>query len=66
MNMIIKSLQEPIEIKFEQYECEVCSKKSYINSEDKPGSLACGFCGGFTKNVRLFDIKITGIGEHGS
>ncbi len=65
MNMIIKSLQEPIEIKFEQYECEVCKKKCYINAEDKNRDfLHCVFCGGESKNVRIFDIEIMGIGEY--
>lgn len=64
MNMEIKPLKEPVGIKFEQYECGVCGKKSYVNSEDKPDSFVCGFCGGETKNTRLFDIEIKGIGEY--
>ena len=63
--MMIKELKDPIEIKLEQYECEVCKKKFYINVEDKVHSLLpCPFCGGEAKNVRIFDIKINGIGDY--
>ena len=63
MSMEIKPLQEPIAIKFEQYECEACGKKEYINSEDKKGEFVkCVFCGAEAKNVRIFDIEIKGIG----
>ncbi len=64
MIMEIKQLDELVEIKLEQYECEVCGKKCYINAEDKSGLAVCCFCGGTTKNTRLFDIDIKGIGEY--
>lgn len=60
----IKSLKEPIQIKFEQYLCEECGLKSYINLEDKKGEfLKCPMCRGKTKNMRIFNIEIKGIGE---
>lgn len=65
MNMNIKQLKKPIEVKLEQYECESCKKKFYINSEDKPGEfITCHLCKGETKKVRIFDIEIKGIGEY--
>lgn len=66
MNMdTIKELKKPIEIKLEQYECEACKKKSYINSEDKSGNfMFCPFCKAEAKNIRIFDININGIGEY--
>ena len=66
MNMNeIKPLKEPIEIKLEQYECESCKKKTYINSEDKLGNFVhCPFCKAEAKNIRIFDVKIKGIGEY--
>ncbi len=64
MIMEIKKLEEPVKIKLEQYECEKCGKKLYVNSEDKPRLAVCCFCGGQTKNIRIFDVEITGIGEY--
>ncbi len=61
----IKQLKEPIEIKLEQYECESCKKKSYVNSEDKTErKFFCPFCMEEAKNLRIFDVKINGIGEY--
>jgi len=61
----IKQLKKPIEIKFEQYECKDCKKKFYINTEDKSKvNLQCPFCKAETKNVRVFQIEIKGIGEY--
>ena len=61
----IKKLKKQIEIKLEQYECESCKKKSYINTEDKTErKFFCPFCMEEAKNVRIFDIKIRGIGEY--
>ena len=61
----IKQLKEPIEIKLEQYECEGCKKKSYINSEDKLENFVhCPFCKAEAKNIRIFDVKIEGIMEY--
>ncbi len=63
--MKIKLLPQPVEVKLEQYECEKCSKKFYINSEDKVDySFPCIFCQGETKKIRIFDISIKGIGEY--
>ena len=73
MEMIkIKQLKKPIEIKLEQYECEDCKLKFYINSEDKTEGVIfmCPFCMGNgkenkkAKNIRIFDIIIKGIGEY--
>ena len=65
MNNKIKELKELIEIKLEQYECEACKKKFYINSEDKIGNfMFCPFCKAEAKNIRIFDINIKGIGEY--
>lgn len=66
MNMSnIKELKKPIEIKLEQYECEGCGKKFYINSEDKiEGWAFCPFCRRESKNIRIFDVQIKGIGEY--
>ena len=64
MVMKIKKLKEPIELKLEQYECELCHKKCYINTEDKKGRLKCPFCNEDTKNIRIFEINIKGIGEY--
>jgi len=64
-NIEIKPLKEPIEIKLEQYECESCGKKSYINSEDKiEREFFCPFCKAEAKNIRIFDVEIEGIGEY--
>ena len=66
MNMNeIKQLKEPIEIKLEQYECESCKKKSYVNSEDKTErKFFCPFCMEEAKNLRIFNVTIKGIGEY--
>ena len=61
----IKQLKEQIEIKLEQYECTSCKKKSYVNSEDKTErKFFCPFCMEEAKNLRIFDVKINGIGEY--
>ena len=61
----IKPLSEPVEVKLEQYECVDCEKKFYINTEDKTeDNFACVFCNGETKNIRIFDVEIKGIGEY--
>ena len=61
----IKKLEKPIEVLFEQYICEACEKKSYINNEDKKnGFLHCPFCKAEAKNKRIFNIEIKGIGEY--
>jgi len=63
--MKIKQLKKPINIKMEQYECESCKKKIYINQEDKVSeSFSCPFCHGESKNIRIFSIQINGIGEY--
>jgi len=65
MVMEIKPLKKPIEIKLEQYECEACSKKFYINTEDKTGNfMVCPFCKAEAKNIRIFDVEIKGIGGY--
>jgi len=65
MNMEIKILKEPVKIKFEQYECRVCGRKSYINLEDKERDMIeCVFCGAEAENKRVFQIDIKGIGEY--
>ena len=65
MSNEIKQLKEPIEIKLEQYECEACKKKFYINSEDKIGAfMSCPFCKAEAKNIRIFGVGIKGIGEY--
>jgi len=61
----IKHLENPINVKLEQYECEVCGGKLYINTQDKKGEfLHCPICGGEAKNVRIFEVNILGIGEY--
>lgn len=61
----IKPLPEPVEVTFEQYECKNCTKKFYINAEDKPDfGFKCPFCEGETKNIRIFMVSIKGIGEY--
>ena len=67
--MIIKPLEKPIQINAEQYICDECGLKSYINTEDKPKDkkgefLHCPFCGSKTKNIRIFEVEIKGIGEY--
>ncbi len=63
--MDIKKLNKPIEINLEQYECNSCKEKFYINSEDKDiTEMQCPFCGEQTINIRIFDIEIKGIGEY--
>ena len=64
MIMEIKPLKDPVPLKLEQYGCEKCGEKFYINVDDKPRIAVCCFCGGFTKNTRLFDMEIKGIGEY--
>jgi len=66
MNMdMIKKLPKSVEIKLEQYECKDCKKKFYVNSEDKTeDNFSCIFCGAETNNIRIFEIKIEGIGEY--
>jgi len=62
---MIKELKEKIEIKLEQYECEACSKKFYINTDDKKGNfMFCPFCKAEAKNIRIFNVTIEGIGEY--
>ena len=67
-NTEIKPLKEPIKIKLEQYECDDCKKKFYINTEDKTKGVIfmCPFCmgNGKTKNIRIFDVIINGIGDY--
>ncbi len=37
----------------------------WLNTEDKTeDNFACVFCQGETKNIRIFDIEIKGIGEY--
>jgi len=61
----IKALENPIPLNIEQYTCEACTKKSYINSEDKISEFVkCCLCGGEAKNTRIFQIEIQGIGEY--
>ena len=66
--MNINKLKEPIGLILEQFECESCKKKIYINSEDKTNSvMPCPFCEGIKPSsnlVRQFEIKIEGIGEY--
>ncbi len=60
----IKSLKNPVGITLEQYECELCHKKFYVNSEDNQEKLKCPFCNEDTKNTRIFDIEIKGVGTY--
>lgn len=64
--MEIKKLNPSIDLILEQYFCETCKKKSYINSEDKGerNVLICPFCNSGTYNIRQFKIKIERIGEY--
>ena len=63
--MVIKKLPKSIKVNLEQYECVDCKKKFYINSEDKiEHLLPCPFCEGETKNIRIFNVEIKGIGEY--
>lgn len=63
--MKIKKLKESVSIMFEQYECESCKKKIYINQEDKEREfVSCPFCNAESKNIRVLDIQINGIGEY--
>ncbi len=64
--MNINKLKEPIGLILEQFECESCKKKIYINSEDKTNSvMPCPFCEETSSSlVRQFEIKIEGIGEY--
>lgn len=58
-------LEEPIEMKVEQFECPSCKKKIYVNVEDiKDEILDCPFCNvQGIKNIRLFEIEINKIFE---
>lgn len=61
----IQPLKEPISFKLEQYECQVCMKKTYINKDDKrTDSIKCVFCGETAKSSRVFEMEIKGIGEY--
>ena len=65
MNMEIKALEKFIEILFDQYECKVCGKKSYINLDDKQREFVnCLLCGSEAKNTRVFQMEIKGIGDY--
>jgi len=62
---MIKQIKKPIQVMLEQYECEACGLKTYINTQDKKGEfLHCVFCGAEAKNVRSFDTEIRGIEEY--
>ena len=63
--IMIKQIKKPIQVMLEQYECEACGLKTYINTQDKKGEfLHCPICGGEAKNVRIFEVNILGIGEY--
>lgn len=58
-------MEEPIQIKLEQFECPACRKKIYLNEEDFDNeTLDCPFCDvSGIKNIRLFEIEIQKIFE---
>lgn len=61
----IQPLKEQIPIKFEQYNCPICLKKTYINLDDKrTDSVKCVFCEQTAKSSRVFEMEIKGIGEY--
>lgn len=66
MESEIQPLPTPIEVVFEQYQCQECHKNSYINLDDKKeNEVKCLLCGGKSKSRRQFQISILGIGEYG-
>jgi len=58
-------LPEPIPVTMEQFECQYCKKKFYVNAEDFAESnmpCPCPFCGATNiKNTRQFDVSILAI-----
>jgi len=59
-------LEKPIEIKLEQFECQACKKKIYVNEEDfnEAKILDCPFCDVQNiNNTRLFEVEIKKIFE---
>lgn len=64
MNKNKQPLKNPIPLSLEQYECQICKKKFYINVEDQiDNDLACPLCKDTNVlNVREFDVEILRIG----
>jgi len=63
---MIKKLEKPIKLILEQYQCEHCHTKFYINEDDNPSDwINCPLCdGGTAQKIRKFDVDINGIGEY--
>jgi predicted Zn-ribbon and HTH transcriptional regulator len=58
--------KEKIVLTLEQYICEECGCKFYINSEDDNGNeLSCPKCKNISINKRKFGIEIISIVERG-
>lgn len=61
----LATLKKPIPLTLEQYECQTCKKKFYINIEDviEGKKLFCPFCeDNDVQNVREFYVSIEAIG----
>lgn len=73
-----QKLEKPIPLALEQYECQTCKKKFYINKEDQrddealvcpdnteqSDGLVCPFCAdNNVPLVREFDIEILAIND---
>ena len=58
-------LEKPIQMNMEQFGCQACEKKIYMNAEDfKDEVLDCPFCDvSGIKNTRLVEIDIKKIFE---
>ena len=60
-----QTIKQPIPLTLEQYECQTCKKKFYINTDDTQElqEFACPFCeDSNVLNVREFDVEILSIG----
>lgn len=60
-----KPLEQPIPLTLLQYQCVLCEKKFYINTDDKQSEkIVCPFCNdNDVPNIREFDVIIQAIGE---
>ena len=58
-----QKLEQPIPLTLEQFECQDCKKKFYVNVEDvqENKEFVCPFCAAKTQNIRQFDVEILAI-----
>ncbi len=54
-----------IPLTLEQYICEDCEVKFYINKDDQNDKqLICPFCSSKTENIRKFEVGINLVEDH--